>query len=281
MPTELPPDYEHPDTKRRREAEMKREPTQVPKLRPREINIGRIMAGTGAAVVLCLGASLIYLIPEAKREMRILNERYIQRLRAEAIEARRIDEAKYHDPFLPKPIAEVTPITYREPIRWVPIQEVETKDPTNPLVSMTHEGLAHDQVKVDRSMRVAKCILESPKFKQPELLKIESSAGRQVVFDSGGSRYTAITWNNNGDFASPDTIAFWERPIGTREEEKLATYADVGLNGGVESGSMGDPDTSSFFALDEIVDTGETHAYFQKRLDRALDAFDRSSKCRY
>ncbi len=271
MPMDLPPGYEHPDVRRQRHAEAKAQ--QTVESGPGSAQTWRIARFTFIAVMGCLGGAAMLVIPKAKEAARAIREESTQDIKAEEM---------YSDPSAERsrfwyragsitspsqPIPEPIPRTQDTP--WTVIRSVNTSDPTNPLVAMKPEGTPHDPQKVDQSLRVAKCILESPKFAVREKI---SEDGKQVVLTSGGTRYTALVWNHSD---SDDSIAFWERPVGTSGKKDLITYSNARLTGSVALAA------SSEQFLSETTDTGETQAYFQKRLDRALDAFDRSSKCRY
>lgn len=284
MPMDLPPDYVA--ARYRPQADALNPQIAAAKY-ARERKLRNVVMGTYLGILTALAGSLFYLVPKAKEELRIaLEEQKAQSLAitAEYDASMKQLKAKNRDTF-DKLLAEipqaptVTFLPYDQP--WEVIQEVQTQDSDNPLKAEKPVGTPHDPAKVARTLRVAKCILESPKFKHVEVIDLTDNVGRQVVLDAGGKRYTALTWNHKrgNSLLSRDSVSFWERPQGTTGQKHLTNYGSDGLNGLVDDGGSGKPGTKSSFDMED--DPEKYRPLFQARLDEALNAFDRSPKCKY
>jgi hypothetical protein len=91
----------------------------------------------------------------------------------------------------------------------------------------------------------------------------------RIVFVEGGRRYTMQYTSAMGD-SFPESLDFWERPNGTRDQSVLTTYSDSGLDGTIDFGTG--PQDNLYTDMFGKVEGQDNKAYWQKEYDDAIAA---------
>lgn len=291
MPTKLPDDFDGAG-KPRKKVEPDglwtvRDALSPKEKRERDNRIEQIKFGTLVLIIGAISGAWMYTIAKAKEETR--TEAFREQQRKKALNSSGVSETKNQSTTsqnLPSTMAIEPAQREPQPTEWEETgMRLETSSKDDFLVVKTPKGAErteYDKTKAEDALLVADCVLESPFFTgaKPQDFPGHTGKGRQVVLDAKGKRYTAITWNDKeGDARSADILAVWERPKGTSGKSQLATYSDVGLDGVVDDGSMGDPKGTNFKSFNERQRAKALQAEFQERYDKALDAFLHAPQC--